>query len=165
MFQSLGSRPARLVLIVVAALLALTLVSSGTFAASTCKPVGGAFTLQAVNDPGCLSPVGLCAIGVYQGSIKGTSSFVGSAFLTSADTPTTGVVFATGDNTIHTNKGDILTKDAIALRTISEGAFAEVDTVVGGTGEYAGASGVLTATGTFLNGSGSGVYIGQVCSQ
>ena len=165
MFQFLVSRLARVALVAVAVLLALTLVSSGALAASTCKPVAGAFTLQAVNDPSCPSPVGLCATGTYQGSFKATSSFVGSAFITSADTPTTGVVFATGDNTIHTNKGDILTKDAIALRTTGEGAFAEVDTVVGGTGEYAGASGVLTATGTFLNGSGSGVYIGQVCSR
>ncbi|MCW5852137.1 MAG: hypothetical protein KIT87_18835 [Anaerolineae bacterium] len=165
MFQFLVSRPARVALIAVAIVLALTLVSSGAFAASNCKAVSGKFTLQAVNDPSCMSPVGLCATGAYQGTIKATSSFVGSAFITSADTPTTGVVFATGDNTIHTNKGDILTKDAITLRTTGEGAFAEVDTVVGGTGEYAVASGVLTATGTFLNGSGAGVYSGQVCSQ
>ncbi|MCW5852816.1 MAG: hypothetical protein KIT87_22280 [Anaerolineae bacterium] len=165
MFQFLVSRPVRVALVAVAALLALTLVSSGALAAPACKAVSGKFTLQAVNDPGCMSPVGLCATGEYQGSIKAISSFVGSAFLASADTPTTGVVFATGDNTIQTDKGDIYTKDAITLRTTGEGAFAEVDTVVGGTGEYAGASGVLTATGMFLNGSGAGVYSGQVCSQ
>lgn len=165
MFHSFMTRPPRVALIAIAVLLALTLVSGGAFAAPTCKTVSGKFTLQAVNDPSCTSPVGLCAMGAYQGVIKATSSFVGSAFIASADTPTTGVVFATGDNTIHTDKGDIFTKDAITLRTTGEGAFAEVDTVVGGSGEYADASGVLTATGTFLNGSGAGVYSGQVCSQ
>jgi hypothetical protein len=31
------------------------------------------------------------------------------------------------------------------------------------TGDYAYATGYLTATGTFLNGAGVGVYVGVVC--
>jgi len=78
-------------------------------------------------------------------------------------TPTTAVLLLTGDNIIHTDGGDLLTKDAIVLRTTGAGDFAEVDTVIGGTGDWTGASGQFSATGTFTSAGGAGRYAGQVC--
>lgn len=70
----------------------------------------------------------------------------------------------TGNNIIHTNKGDLMTQDAIVLRTTGAGEFAEVDTVVGGTGDWAGATGVIQAVGTFtFEAGGTGNYSGQIC--
>lgn len=132
-------------------------------AAATCKKVKGTLTLQALDPSACLSPVDLCAAGTYRGDLKATSLFTGTAFISTADTPTTGVVIATGDNLITTAGGTLSTKDAIVLETIGDGNFAEVDTIAGGTGEWAGATGTLRATGTFLNGSGEGAYEGEIC--
>ena len=75
------------------------------------------------------------------------------------------MVLLTGDNVIHTSRGDIQTKDSIVLSTVGKGEFAEVDTVVGGTGIYAGATGTVTATGTFLNGVGEGITVGEICTR
>jgi hypothetical protein len=58
----------------------------------------------------------------------------------------------------------LLTKDAISLDTAGNGEFAEVDTIVGGTGLWAGYTGKLTATGTFADGSGEGTYSGLACA-
>lgn len=49
--------------------------------------------------------------------------------------------------------------------TTGAGDFAEVDTVVAGTGPWAGAGGVLRAQGTFTaTAGGSGDYLGEVCT-
>jgi hypothetical protein len=72
-------------------------------------------------------------------------------------------VQVTGDNAFHTDRGDFFTKDAIVLSTGAGGEFAEVDVVLGGTGDWRGATGVLTATGTFVDGLGEGVIEGEIC--
>ena len=110
-------------------------------------------TLEATAGP-CGSDINLCAKGTLFGNVRGTSDFVGTSFLPTVDTGSTGVVVLTGDKVIHTSRGDIHTKDSIVLSTVGKGEFAEVDVVVGGTGDYAGATGVVTATGTFLSGVG-----------
>lgn len=150
-------------IIAVFALAALAMVSTGAMATSGCQKVNGKFTLQPVVGPECTSPVDLCATGTYKGGIKGNSEFTGSSLTPTTDTPTTGVVLLLGDNVIHTEKGDLLTKDAIVLRTTGAGEFAEVDTIVGGTGAWSGASGVIQAIGTFTNEGGEGEYRGEIC--
>jgi hypothetical protein len=162
------SRWAKRTVTVVAAVVALALLNAAS-AAPECKQVEGKFTLQPFGEPDCTSPVDLCATGSYKGGIKGSSVFVGSRLTptvdmpAAADMPATAVVLLTGDNTIATGGGTLLTKDAIVLRTIGAGEFAEVDTIVGGTGEWAGASGQLIATGTFTAAGGEGEYRGEIC--
>ncbi|HKZ86248.1 MAG TPA: hypothetical protein VJ793_21650 [Anaerolineae bacterium] len=81
------------------------------------------------------------------------------------DTPTTSVVILTGDNLIQTARGTLMTKDAIVLQTTGAGDFVEVDTIVGGTGEWAGATGSISAIGTFTAAAGGeGAYTGEVCT-
>ena len=144
----------------------LALASAGIANAdSRCHQVHYRVTLAASADPGCTSPIGLCAIGELFGSVSGNSEFVGTSFVPSVDTGATSVVLLTGDNTIHLRDGDLYTKDAIVLATVGDGEFAEVDTVVGGTGAYAGATGTITATGVFANGAGVGTADGLVCRQ
>ena len=57
-----------------------------------------------------------------------------------------------------------MTKDAIVLQTTGAGDFAEVDTIVGGTGEWAGTTGSITAFGKFTGAGGEGAYTGEVCT-
>jgi hypothetical protein len=73
-------------------------------------------------------------------------------------------VFVTGDNSITTAEGTVMTKDAIALQTAGAGYFSEVDVVVGGTGDFAGASGTITASGAFGATGGEGRYEGEICT-
>jgi hypothetical protein len=125
----------------------------------------GKFTLQPLTGTSCRSAVGICATGTYTGDASGPSVFVGSSLIQTVDTPTTAVVLLTADNIITSKNGQLLTKDAIVLQTTSDGAFAEVDTLVGGTGVWAGTQGQLRATGTFtVSSGGSGDYAGEVCS-
>jgi hypothetical protein len=161
---NLTSRRARWLLVGVPALLALVLASSGAEAAG-CKKVSGKFTLTSITGPTCSSPVEICAAGSYSGGLAGPSAFTGTSLITTVDTPTTGVVLLTGDNQITTKAGTLSTKDAIALRTTGAGDFAEVDTVISGTGEWAGATGVLRAQGRFTAQSGgTGEYVGEICT-
>lgn len=153
----------KLLLVAGLAVVGLILVSGQAAADATCKKVKGQFILQPVSGPDCGSAVEICATGTYKGGIKGKSEFTGSSLIQTADTPTTAVVLLTGDNVIHADKGDLFTKDAIVFRTIDAGEFGEVDTVVGGTGNFAGASGVIQAVGTFTSAGGEGDYQGQIC--
>ena len=88
----------------------------------------------------------------------------GRSLSQTADTPATGVVFVTGDTVITINAGTLITKDAVLLATTRNGEFGELDTMVGGTRQWLGATGKFTATGTFANGIGAGVYSGEVCT-
>jgi hypothetical protein len=133
-------------------------------AAPHCKKVHSHLFLEADPTPTCGSAIDLCAGATLQGNLDATSEFVGTGFVVTDDTPVTAVVVLTGDNTFHTSRGDFFTKDAIVLSTIGDGEFSEVDVVVGGTGDYAGATGVLTASGTFANGVGQGVLEGEICT-
>jgi hypothetical protein len=144
---------------------ALVAMASGASSASGCRSVKGTVTLTTVSGPTCTSAVDVCATGEFTGKFKATTSFTGTSILATADTPTTGVVLLTGDTVFYTANGKLLTKDAITLQTTDDGAFAEVDTIIGGTGRWLGASGILTATGTFTATSGGvGIYQGTVCT-
>jgi hypothetical protein len=143
--------------------IALLLAGANALAAG-CKKVSGKVALESVAGPDCTSAVDICATGSFSGGLSGQSSFVGSSVIPTVDTPTTAVVFLTGDTTITTKGGTLLTKDAIALRTTGVGEFSEVDVIVGGSGEWAGVTGTIQATGTFTAATGgSGSYSGEVC--
>ena len=158
-------RPRRLVVLAGSGLAALIVASGGASAAGMCKNVRGTFTLQSVTGPACGSSVGICATGQYRGAIAGNSTFTGSSVVATADTAATGVVLVTGDNTIDSGRGMLKTRDALLLKTTGEGDFAEVDTIVGGTMSWAGATGQLRAQGTFTPATGGGgSYTGEVCA-
>jgi hypothetical protein len=164
MFDRITSRWAKRAMTLMAAGSAIVIMSGAASAAPECRQIKGTFTLAPFAAPECTSPVGLCANGTYKGGLKGTSVFVGSSLTPTVDTPATAVVLLTGDNRIETRGGTLQTKDAIVLRTSGAGEFAEVDTVVGGTGEWAGASGQIIASGTFTAAGGEGEYRGEICT-
>jgi len=167
MFSRNTSKWAKRAVIAASAVTVLAIASGGAIAASTCKKVNGKLSLQPVTPPGpaCTSPIGLCATASLSGDLAGNSEFTGTSLTPTVDTPTTAVVLLTGDNLIHTNDGDLMTKDAIVLRTIGAGDFAEVDTIIGGTGGWAGATGSFSAIGTFTPAAGGeGDYTGEVCT-
>ena len=144
------SKPIKLAVIAMLVMLTLTIASSGATAQSSCMKVNGKLVLNPDTT------------GSYKGDLKGNSAFTSTSF-TLTDIPDVAVL--TGNNLIHTDDGDLMTQDAIVLRTTGAGEFAEVDTVVGGTGDWTGATGVIQATGKFtFAAGGEGDYIGEICT-
>ena len=153
----------KVAIVALVALAALAFVSTGAMATSGCKKVNGKFTLQPATQ--CTSsPINLCATGMYSGDIKGNNEFTGTSFTPAGDVPL--VFVLTGDNLIHTEEGDLMSKDAIVLNgdPDGQGDFAELDTVIDGAGAWAGATGQITAVGNFNPASGGeGEYSGEIC--
>lgn len=129
------------------------LVSADQVASAASRATGN-FSSSVLPAAECTSAIGICTRGTLTGGLKGEFSFVGTSLMPSADTPTTGVVFYTGDLTLTTKDGELRCKDAGALLTTGAGAVSSVCVIVGGTGGFAGATGTIQFTGTFTSASG-----------
>lgn len=148
--------------------LALLLAGSSTGAAERCFEVRGRYTEQLATGPDCTSPVGLCIEGTYRGAIRGDFEGVATVLIPTADTPTTGVVLfiseARIDARIKAREGELIIKNSGAFHTTGAGEIVDLQTIVGGTGELAGATGALRAEGTFTAElGGRSTYVGTVC--
>ena len=145
-----------------AAALLLTSVIAAAPASATpsCHTRIGTVSIEIFTDSTCLSAVGLCAKVQFRGGLRAESDFVGTSLTPSVDVASTGIVFLTGDNHIRTRHGDLFVKDAIVFNTTGEAEFSEVDTIVGGTGLYEGATGRLQAVGK----NNEGVYTVEICT-
>jgi hypothetical protein len=151
MFRQNNSNWTKVTVIVAVAVIALVIVSGVATASSNCKKVNGKLILNPDTT------------GSYSGDLRGNSEFTATGFTPLTTVPDTAVL--TGNNLIHTDDGDLMTQDAIVLRTTGAGEFAEVDTVVGGTGDWSGATGVIQATGKFtFAAGGTGEYSGKICT-
>ncbi|HET9932315.1 MAG TPA: hypothetical protein VFQ35_16540 [Polyangiaceae bacterium] len=130
---------------------------------ANCRSVSGTFTVITSTGGDCKSPVGLCGSVEWRGDLRAKSSFVATSSVETVDSAVTSVLVFTGDATVTAKGGTILTKDAIVFRLTGAGDFAEVDTVVGGTGVFSNASGAWRASGTFAGNVGEGRYEGMIC--
>jgi hypothetical protein len=151
-----------------AATLGVLLISSQSSAEANCRAVTGHYREHDDSGPGCTSPVGLCIAGEYRGDIKGTFSGEATSIVASADTPVTSTLFFTSDSRIVAKLGGrvgtLVVKNAGAFHTSPDGAIVDVQTIVGGTDGFAGASGALRSEGTFTQASGGeSSYDGTVC--
>jgi hypothetical protein len=154
------------VLILFAGLAATRAVTAD--AGPSCEHVQGHLEETLVSS-GCASPVPLCTVAQMFGKLKGEARFTASSIIATADTPTTTVVFVTGDTLVvdarlEGKRGSLNIKNAAAYRTTGEGDLADVQTIVGGTGDFAGASGSLRISGNFLAATGgSSSFEGTIC--
>jgi hypothetical protein len=151
------------------ALLTLLGMSAGFAVANAaeCKSVRGALEETLVT-AGCTSPVGLCTVAQMFGQLKGQAHFTATNIIPSADTPTTGVIFVIGDTTVldarlGSKRGTLSIKNAAAFRTVGDGDLSDTQVIIGGTGDFVGASGSLRISGTFVAGSGTSSFEGTVC--
>lgn len=146
--------------------LTLAITSAGAGASSPCFKVKGSYD-EHIETAGCASPVGLCIAGVYAGSLKG--DFFGTAITVgpNADTGATGVLTFTSHSVIHAkvrgHQGDLLIDNAGVFQPTAPGNIVDLQSIVGGTGDLAGATGAIRASGVFVDGAGTSDYEGQVC--
>jgi hypothetical protein len=161
-------RYARRGLLLAGGVLPLALFASGSDAAVTCQSVRGSYVEHVVTD-GCTSPVGFCITATYRGSLRGTLDGRATTISPNVDTGTTGVLMFTTDSTFagafRARSGTFTVKNAGAFRTGGAGSIVDLQTIVGGTGGFAGATGEVRASGTFTNGAGESDYVGEVCLQ
>jgi hypothetical protein len=143
----------------------------GLAAAQTSEPkcvqVAGFYEERAVTAE-CTSPVALCTAYHYRGALEADNFFTASSIVDTADTPITGVVFATGDSALTDvrvagRRGTLAIKNAAVFHTTGDGELLDVQTIVGGGGELAGATGVIKTIGNFVDGAGQSDFEGVVC--
>jgi hypothetical protein len=154
----LKSRAARTVSVI--SLLTLAAALGPTYAASgddRCKPVTGHLEEMQVEGEG------FQAQGRLTGGIQGMDNFT----LLSLSEPIEGtsVSHFVGRSLIETRTGAIDTVVSGAFDTAS-GKFSDLLTIVGGTGEWEGATGQIHLFGLFdlQSGRGESDYRGEVCS-
>lgn len=133
-----------------------------------CRPVNGHYSEQLLAGPTCASAVGVCIQGSYSGVLHGSFFTQVDTFTATTDTPQTQVSLFTAGSQLHValagRQGTLMIRNAGAVRGAGSGEIVDVQTVVGGTGELAGASGVITAVGTFTFAEGGrSEYGGTVC--
>ena len=138
----------------------LVIFTTGNALAATCKPVTGR-----------ISPLQGCGFLCFQGT--STGNFSGSfqsmlPALPSLIGPATAVFTAT--TTLTTRKGNIFSDDAgVITDPFTTPHTAEVLTITGGTGDYAGASGHIFITGDYvpafdqMTGKDLGALSGEIC--
>jgi len=115
-------------------------------ASSDDRQAHGMLRSQVLTGPACGSPIGLCTAGRLTGTING--DFVFSATrLEPSDTP--GVLFYTGHIVVQTQKGEVRCQDAGSFQVVAPGAVADICTITGGTGDWAGVTGHIRIHGTF----------------
>ncbi|MBL8471522.1 MAG: hypothetical protein KF778_15620 [Rhodocyclaceae bacterium] len=155
-------------------LMAAAALMSGALAANaaqTCYPVTGHYTESAEFPPTCGSPVFLCLKGNVSGTLRGSFATTVNVLVPSADTPTTGVVAFNSDTVatgfIGNRSGTLQIKNAGSIRGAGAGEIVDLQVIVGGTGDFAGASGAIMSNGHFdqATGSGTSEYSGTVCVQ
>jgi hypothetical protein len=108
--------------------------------------VQGTLKNQVVTGADCPSPVDLCFKGAFYGSLKGPDEAIVNS-LTPTQTPD--VFLGQASATIHDKRGDLICDEEFLYNTspTSDGHFAYLCEITGGTGRYAGASGYIRGSG------------------
>lgn len=161
-----GSRfmvAAAITALLAAALAAAVLVQQAGADPATMR-LKGTFDTPLVGGPACDSPVGLCFAGEFRGSLKGPSEGT-VASLTPTAQP--GVFLGDATATIHDRRGDVICAHEQFVfngSPDSDGQYAFLCEITGGTGRYSGARGYLYGIGTAPPGTGqdSGTYHGEI---
>jgi hypothetical protein len=149
--------------VVLATVLAL---SSAQLRATTCKTTEGTFTSNLVQPPTCQSPTGLCTLGTLNGKFPETYDFLIDTF---GPPDPSGQAAYTGHSVITRTRGGatLLGQDSgvMTFTGPTTATFVTTVNIVGGTKQFASATGQYVATGQldFATGEASGTFTSTVC--
>jgi hypothetical protein len=146
------------------AVVLVLLAGPGAAAGTSCRSVQGTYDEEPTTD-GCTSPVDLCIAATYQGDLRGTAFSQATSIVPSADPATAAsVAFFTSKTRLTTRQGDLLIRNAGAFTSVFDYSIVDLQTIIGGTGGFRGASGSLRATGTFaFPAGGRSTWAGTLC--
>lgn len=138
--------------------------------AKDCKQIHAEITSSSTT-AGCTSPIGLCTAGAIDGNfgLDGTTYLTTDSFAPGPTTaPKAPNVFSySGVLQIAARHGTLTTRDTGIFDPLptGTGVFSSFDIVTGGTGRYAGASGILFIAGRTLPSTGQFVstVTGTLC--
>lgn len=160
-------KTARRVAAVAVGAASVLLLGATVEADTACRSFSGSYSEQ-VAPAGCTSPLGLCIDAQYtSGPLHGTFHGVVSM---SENAGTLGVSLFTTDTVATVSgwgmSGTLTIQNAGAFATAGGGDIVDLQTIVGGTGDFAGASGAIRASGTFdsITGTGTSRFTGTVCT-
>lgn len=131
-----------------------------------CRPVAGRAETQIVPPPTCASPVGICTSGRVFGSLHGTLKLTATSLIPSGAGGLPEVSFFTGQSVIQVKNGDVLIGIDTGAFDLQDGTVVTLLTWVGGTGQFAGASGHIriSANLDFSTGIVESRYKGEICT-
>jgi hypothetical protein len=141
--------------------LAIALSGSAGARADECKKIHTRITTSVSGcDDNFSSPVGMCTVGsVARGALKGATRFRALTV-----TPQSEFVFLyTGDLEITTRPGSVLLLRDFGVLDFMMESYSELQNVYSGTGEFLGATGMLSSQGTAVAGSFDGSLRGKIC--
>jgi hypothetical protein len=142
------------------AALALLLGGASANAQALCRPVHGHIVAGAQTPPTCGGD--FCSVGSFSGGIQGEYVV---ATMINAEQPVQDIYYYTGDTAATVQIGDqqgvLQIKNTGLFRVTGE--LTELETITGGTGDLAGATGLLFVSGTSGEESGRFTYSGTVC--
>jgi hypothetical protein len=151
-----------------AAILAFILLAAGTLLLATKAEgessirVAGIIRDRVVTpEEGCQSPVGVCLVGNFYGSLTGPNEGTGTLFLPQPD----GVIFGKSKVVVHDRRGDIFCTSSSSFDLANDGnnnPFSDLCIITGGTGYWAGAQGWFHAFGNGGPGGTSSEYRGTI---
>ena len=150
-----------------AALLLSLGVAATAPALAECRSVNGHYT-EHVAAEACASMTGVCIQGLYSGVLQGAFSTAVDTFVPNAEVPAVPYAQFTATSTLDVRlagrAGTLVVRNVGAVRLDASGEIVDLQSIVGGTGGFAGASGTMTAVGTFSFAEGGrSEYGGKVC--
>lgn len=160
-------KTARRVAAVAVGAASVLLLGATAEADTACRSFSGSYSEQ-VAPAGC---TGLCIDAQYtSGPLHGTFHGVVTTLMPAPGTPATGVSLFTTDTVATVSgwgmSGTLTIQNAGAFATAGGGDIVDLQTIVGGTGDFADASGAIRASGTFdsITGTGTSRFTGTVCT-
>ena len=128
--------------------------------ADRCVPIRTTIVTTYSMGPDCTSPVGVCTAGRFVSpAFAGTTHFTA---MTIGPGPSADMLLYIGELVITTAAGTITIRDHGFLNS-SSAQFLEIQQIIGGTGVYAGARGMLISRGISTAIGFEGTLNGSVC--
>lgn len=148
--------------------LAVASLVSGVANAQTCKSIH-ADLVEVRSTQGCDPGLAFCFLGEVNGNhgLRGTTHFKGDSGAAGPATGTTGFISYSGPFEYRTATGNLDMRETGVTNTSAglpqSGIVTAYQQVVGGTGEYEGATGYLFVSGRNVNNVIETFLVGEIC--
>ena len=148
--------------------LSLLLLASAPVSATECKAVHASLD-EIRSTTGCNPGLSACFLGVVEGDhgLRGTTHFASDSFVPTSPATSPGFIIYSGPFEYRTENGTLTMRETgVSNGTTglpSSGAVTAYQQIVGGTGDFEGATGYLFVSGRRVNGVIVTQLSGEIC--